>query len=238
MTPDEFRAMRKSARMTQAEMADRLDVSRKTIVNYENGIHPIPVDVMSRLETVSVVPKPGKAKVLNGAPYYRERPGMPSKYKIWQRRLDHPFWYFHGDCPARKRVEDTMTAQGHGKPAIRLITDRVATLSDLDGYTTPTADQAYAMLVKFGVSPLEAYNHLVFIGYEHDLTVADPDPKRNAHKVENAWRIAHGSTAESMAEFYRLHPHIKPEHAPYEPTAEEKAQSASLCAELDKTFGL
>lgn len=237
MTPDEFRALRKSARMTQAEMAERLDVSRKTIVNYENGIHPIPVDVMSRLEVVSVAKTPAKAKALNGPPYYRERPGMPAKYKMWQRQLDHPLWHFDANSPVRTHVETTMKAQGHGKPAIQAVTDRIATLSDLDGYAVPTADQAYAMMVKFGCDPLNAYDYLVFIGYESDLTVANPNPQRRANQLENAWVREHGALPASMAEFYRLRPEIKPTR-PTEEAGNLEETNPELAKSLNSAFGL
>lgn len=62
MTPDEFRKMRKAARMTQAQMAERLGKSRKTIVNWETGVFAIPADAIDPLVEVGVAASPELAK--------------------------------------------------------------------------------------------------------------------------------------------------------------------------------
>src|ERR1700744_4203233 len=62
MTPDEFRKLRKAARLTQAEMAARLGKSRKTIVNWENGVFATPADALDELVEKGVASAPELAR--------------------------------------------------------------------------------------------------------------------------------------------------------------------------------
>lgn len=61
MTPEDFRKLRKAARLNQAQMAERLGVSRKTIVNWETGRFAIPEDVLDRAVERGLDPVPRSA---------------------------------------------------------------------------------------------------------------------------------------------------------------------------------
>lgn len=56
MSPEEFRKIRKAARMTQAQMATHLGVSRLTINNWETGKFRIPDDALDTLTEKGVSP--------------------------------------------------------------------------------------------------------------------------------------------------------------------------------------
>src|SRR6266516_4529420 len=142
MTPDEFKAIRKAAGLTQAEMAEILDVSRKTLVNWEKAYFQIPADISKQIagkglsKTNTAAPKPLKT----AEPYYTLRPGVPRSLKSWMRTLAHPLWYLGSFCPAHRVIE-------RKDPQCDLY--REATTADLAGYTEPTPDQAYHQLVAF-----------------------------------------------------------------------------------------
>ncbi len=185
MTPDELRAIRKAAGLTQAEMAEILDVSRKTLVNWEKAYFQIPADISKQIatkglsKTNTAAPKPLKI----AEPYYTLRPGVPRSLKSWMRTLAHPLWYQGSLCPAYHAIKQK-------DPQFDI--DRVATTTDLAGYTEPTPDQAYHQLVAFGCAPKAAYDYLCIL-YRSSLTVPDPAPVDPRIRHENEWLIAHGS---------------------------------------------
>jgi DNA-binding transcriptional regulator YiaG len=51
MTADTFRTLRRSLHLTQAQLAQRLGVSRATVQNWEAGIHRIPPPAAQLVET-------------------------------------------------------------------------------------------------------------------------------------------------------------------------------------------
>lgn len=55
MTPTEFITLRKAKRMTQAEIAALLGKSRKTVVNWENGVFALPIDIVEQLAVHNIV---------------------------------------------------------------------------------------------------------------------------------------------------------------------------------------
>lgn len=61
MAPEEFKRIRKAARMTQAQMAAYLDVSRITINNWEGGKFRIPDDALDKMAEKGLL-TPVKAK--------------------------------------------------------------------------------------------------------------------------------------------------------------------------------
>jgi transcriptional regulator with XRE-family HTH domain len=61
MTGEELKAFRKGKGLNQADLAGALKVSRKTVVNWENGVFAVPADIMDRLTLTGIVAAPVKA---------------------------------------------------------------------------------------------------------------------------------------------------------------------------------
>jgi len=55
MTPAEFKILRKQFKLTQAEMAKRLGVSRLTVFNWESERFAMPVDIVARLSSADLM---------------------------------------------------------------------------------------------------------------------------------------------------------------------------------------
>lgn len=112
MTPIEFKRIRKALGMTQAELASRLSVSRKTIVNWENMIFALPDDISllmteQGLAPVAFTPIPKvTAKDRATLETYRDMRGLPNN-------LTHAyiikFWHAQGFVPsavAQQMIKD------------------------------------------------------------------------------------------------------------------------------------
>lgn len=46
---ERIRALRKKNRITQAQLAQQLGISRRTYANYERGVHAMPAEVLVRI---------------------------------------------------------------------------------------------------------------------------------------------------------------------------------------------
>lgn len=62
MTPGELRDIRKAAGLTQGELAQRLSVTRKTVVNWETARFAIPDDITRRMLASGLAPAPVKVE--------------------------------------------------------------------------------------------------------------------------------------------------------------------------------
>lgn len=93
MSPEEFRRIRKAAKMTQAQMAERLDVSRKTIVNWEAGTFSIPDTVLDALTDKGIAPEADTRPVSAKTHPHLYRPG-PLKGTV-TRTHQHPHWFVY-----------------------------------------------------------------------------------------------------------------------------------------------
>lgn len=94
MNGDEFRKIRKAIPLTQEQMAQRLDVSRKTIVNWENNVFAIPDDALVTLteKGVSPAPRPNVPVTPNSHPELYD-PTPRGAAKGFQRNHKHPHWW-------------------------------------------------------------------------------------------------------------------------------------------------
>ena len=54
MTPDELKAIRKAADLSQAEFGDKVGVSRLSVANWENGKYRMPNDLLDKLATAGL----------------------------------------------------------------------------------------------------------------------------------------------------------------------------------------
>lgn len=153
MTPDDFRKIRKAAGLTQAEMAAKIGKSRQTVINWEAKVYALPDDILDQLAKVGFAKENTTSKPLAGEPWL-----IKVKVGGFQRQLCHPFWYLGVDSPYYRKL---MAAE----PGKRF---RQTLMSDLDGFTEPTPQQAYDQLIAAGCDPescrtfIEARGHYIF----------------------------------------------------------------------------
>lgn len=113
MSPEEFRRIRKAARVSQAAMAERLDVSRKTIVNWEGGIFAIPEDALITLQERGVAEMPAIKPVTPAShPHFYDAGKLRNTF---MRNHKHPHWFARASwlgsfmTEAEKTAIDAMT---------------------------------------------------------------------------------------------------------------------------------
>jgi Helix-turn-helix len=94
MSPEEFRRIRKAARMTQAQIAERLGVSRVTIVNWEAGKFNIPDTVLDILTDKGIAPEPDTRPVTPKTHPHLYRPHHVLKNVVC-RTHEHPHWFVY-----------------------------------------------------------------------------------------------------------------------------------------------
>lgn len=138
MTPDEFKKMRKAAGFTQAQMAERLGVSRRTVISWEAGEYSLPADIADKVAAESLQASPNvKHKEIT----FKTHPHMYNKHpggKVIQRNHNHPHWYLRSPS-LRARVTE----------AERLAADNfISTTAHLEGFTPMTSEEAVAFLVE------------------------------------------------------------------------------------------
>ncbi len=49
---ERIRSLRKKHRITQAQLAQQLGISRRTYANYERGVHAMPAEVLVRIADI------------------------------------------------------------------------------------------------------------------------------------------------------------------------------------------
>lgn len=153
MTPSDFRAIRKAARMTQAQMAERLGVSRKTIVNWETAIFAIPDTVLETLEQKGVEAAPAPAKVLS----FLTHPQMFQRHSAgaYLRNHLHPHWYLRSTAlapyltPEQRKLADAF----------------ITTVEHAVGHVPMTPENAVAFLQSFGMPELQARQVVAKTGF-------------------------------------------------------------------------
>ena len=190
MTPDEFRKIRKAARMTQAQMAERLDVSRKTVVNWENGVFQIPDNALDTLTERGVAPAPSPARIIDFKTH-------PELYKFEGKRVfrlpTHPHWFARCTMLAYHMLDEIVTA-----------CEAMRTTEDDLGKLEWTPERAIAFIMQFDRPDRRtrmSRERAEDIAREVGFAVA-PRPAQTRIRHENAWLIAHGT----MAGFYDAHP--------------------------------
>lgn len=90
--------MRKARKMTQAELAAALGYSRKSIISWENSVHPIPDDVAVNVTALCfdiasvVAPKESAKLILSTLEAYRKMRAHPNNFShewimdMWEQR--------------------------------------------------------------------------------------------------------------------------------------------------------
>jgi DNA-binding XRE family transcriptional regulator len=214
MNGSDFRKIRKAARMTQAQMADRLDVSRKTIVNWENDVFAIPDDALDTLTEKGVAalpeaPKPISVKTHPGLYNYDLGPKYP------YRNHKHPHWW-------TRALSNWMTeAQKQVAGAIVTTTNDVETI-------VWTPERAIVFTMAFlQKTRTEATNICRDCGFD-----IPRDPESAFIRASNDWLSRFGS----MAGFYEAHPEF--ERPQSETSPEELEKSLALQKALDEAFKL
>lgn len=110
MTNEELRRMRKAKRLTQADLAAAIGYSRKSIISWENGVHPIPDSVATKITEACVgstpAPKAPVALVRDTVAAYAKMRRAPNNFShthiadMWQER---------GFVPCREACEQIAT---------------------------------------------------------------------------------------------------------------------------------
>ena len=217
MTPEELIALRKSKRLSQQALADMLEVTRLTVANWERGRYKMPDDILARVAGARQVER--IEKPLKGDQYYRKvKNGVT-------RTLSHPFWYLGVNSPYRKMME----AQGK-------IWREMATTADLEGYTAPTEEQAYAQLLAAGCDPHASHWYMNYMGYyrveKPPAVIAQDlsDYKRDWAEYQKT------NPGGGWRDFDALYPQHREQRPHHEPTEEELEQSRAMQRALDDAF--
>ena len=105
MTPDAFKILRKQSKLTQAQLATRLGVSRLTVHNWESGRFAMPVDIVPRLSTANVLApahdpadKASAKRVKDTLEAYRHMRGNPAPLNTHAHIMS--FWQSKGFTPS------------------------------------------------------------------------------------------------------------------------------------------
>lgn len=220
MTPKQLFDTRKALGMTQQEMADALDVTRLTVANWEKAKYHMPEDKRAIVLNMTVAPKQIAEKELKGDRYYTKLSGNLGLI----RTLNHPFWYLGVGSPYREKME------AEGKTW-----REPATTKDLEGYTTPTPDQAYQQLLAAGCNDRKSYWYITSrLRYPLPFPMpALPNSDEAFNRAHNAWLLEHGT----LAGFWEAHPQHHDKKETHEPqTSEEIKKGLQLQKELDDAF--
>lgn len=161
MTPDEFKLMRKAAGMTQAQMAARLGVSRRTVISWEAGEFNMPNDLADKIATEG----------LQAAPIVKHKPinekTHPQCYRLhhagrYRRTHLHPHWYLQSTALQAKWTPE-QCAQADAF---------ITTTEHFENYVPPAPDEAVALLVRLGLEPVEAR----YVARVHGFDVPPDNP--------------------------------------------------------------
>ena len=90
MTPKLFTSMRKEAGMTQAELARELDVSRRTIINWEGATFDIPGNIAEQMRALCSSPKEAAPVTPKSHPEFYTPTGYKNEFR---RNASHPHWF-------------------------------------------------------------------------------------------------------------------------------------------------
>lgn len=190
MLPDDFKKMRKAARWTQAQMAERLGKSRKTIVNWENDVFAIPDDALDILQEkgMSETPQISEISFKTHPEFYNASPKGPIS-----RNHKHPHWWVR-----------SLNNFPQVTPEIRATCESMVTTTADIGKLEWTPERAVVFLMSFlKVDRALAETMARQVGFDIPHPVAPIDP---CIQLENDWIREHGFTAKAMEQFYALNP--------------------------------
>ncbi len=145
MTPEEFRKVRKAARMTQAQLAERLGVSRKTVVNWEGGVFAIPDTALDTLteKGVALVAAPSETARQKRVRETAEAAAVQFSVETYRRMRMWPQGSNHRKAMAYLATEGTTLHPGAYAAIVAEFPD---ILSDPDGDYSVTKEKANAVL--------------------------------------------------------------------------------------------
>jgi transcriptional regulator with XRE-family HTH domain len=185
MTGEEFRKIRKAARMTQAQMAERLGKTRKTIVNWETGVFSIPEGALDTLTETGIAPEPAASAPVTFVTHpelFTAGNGAARKYI--RRNHKHPHWW-------------TSALRNYMTPEQQNITENIRTTTD-DLAIEWTSERAIVFTMQFvNKTREEAEDICRSAGFDIART-----KKLEFIAAHNEWLTAHGS----LAGFYDAYP--------------------------------
>ena len=218
MSPEEFKKIRKAARLTQAQMAEHLGVSRKTVVNWENEIFSIPDNALDTLTEKGVSPVAGEAAPVT----LKSHPHLFSNFhgKIRQRNHQHPHWW-------------TLVLRNYMTDAQKAVADAiVTTTADLETVWTPERAVVFTMAF-VGKSRVDAENICRGAGFDVPMT----ETAHSAYQQDWA-RYQEIHPGGGWRDFEEMFPQHREHKATREPTAEETAESLRIQQALNSAFNL
>lgn len=159
MDKDSFKILRKSYKLTQAQMGAALvpRASRQAIIDWERGRHPLPSDIVERCTRGNLAAPAQKdlaSKIVTEttAPQcYRPDAGRRG---CFNRTLAHPKWWYGAKSPFSRlcSFQDWQAIDGK------------AFMVDLDTYVPPTPQQAFDLMVSRGIPEAAASAYLAVMG--------------------------------------------------------------------------
>lgn len=132
MDGDALKVIRKGYQLTQAAMAEKLEVSRQSYIAWEKGTYKIPANIVERLVAGDVAMPAQKEEA--GAPITRKNHPECFVGDSHYFTLAHPRWYNSGDCPLRFQVPESMHSH--------------AVVAELATHVAPTMEQVVSLFLE------------------------------------------------------------------------------------------
>lgn len=108
MDGDSLKIIRKGYKLSQAEMAAKMEVSRQSYIAWEKNKYRIPPNIVDKLVAGGVA-MPAQVEDANAIITAKNHPEcfIEEEGERWYS-LAHPRWYASGDCPLRHKVPEAM----------------------------------------------------------------------------------------------------------------------------------
>jgi DNA-binding XRE family transcriptional regulator len=134
MDGDALKVIRKGYKLTQAKMAEKLEVSRQSYIAWETGKYNIPSDIVARLVAGDVA-MPAQVEDATAIITWKNHPEcfIEDAGRHWHSLL-HPRWYNSGDCPLRHKVPDELRSP--------------ATVAELAAHVPPSMESVVGLFLQ------------------------------------------------------------------------------------------
>lgn len=163
------KVIRETLKLTQEAFAQRIGVSRRSVIDWENGKAQISIAMQAKVSAANLVEhiSDTDALTMENAPQCFVQVGTGKNVRFrWT--LKHPRWPWGPGSPYKRRQEWLAARKaGHDPDWQSHLRIEVpsATFADLQKHVPPSVENALAQLVKAGVSDWEARSHLNDLGH-------------------------------------------------------------------------